>query len=305
MSDQKTGQGPCAAYPRINILGVGIHSIRMIDAINVMACWIENRVKTQVVVCPVYTIMLSQQDAELHQILDSAGLVTPDGMPLVLLGKLMGYSEIERVYGPDLMLAFCERASKSGYTSFLYGGAEGVAEQLASRLIKQQPGLRIVGVYSPPYRDLSDTEAAEVQSMINAANPDIVWVGLGTPRQDKWIAGNREYINAPIMIGIGAAFDFISGRISQAPRWMQRGGLEWLFRLSMEPRRLWRRYLVYNPLFLINIVLQLLGLRRDGLRNPIKKESDQPGRGQNHTEGEVAGNIPDLGSRDNRRGQGE
>lgn len=280
MSDARKGQEPCASHPRMNILGVGVHAIRMVDAVNTLACWIENRVKTQVVVCPVYTVMLCQEDAELHHILDAAGLVTADGMPLVFVGRLMGYRNIERVYGPDLMQAFCQHASKKGYTSFLYGGAQGVAENLASRLTEQYPGLRIVGTYSPPYRELTGRETAEIADMINTANPDVVWVGLGTPKQDKWIAGSREHINAPVMIGVGAAFDFLGERVLQAPRWMQRSGLEWLFRLIVEPRRLWRRYLVYNPLFIINIILQLIGLRRDHLSSPAHEESHRSDLGQ-------------------------
>jgi N-acetylglucosaminyldiphosphoundecaprenol N-acetyl-beta-D-mannosaminyltransferase len=246
----------------------------MDDAIRTMACWIENRARAQVVVCTVYTIMMSQQDPDLHRIADEAGLVTPDGMPLVILGKLMGFPQIKRVYGPDLMLAFSEYMSRTGYTAFLYGGAEGVPEQVATKLVSRYPGLKIVGTYSPPYRDLTPEEATAVQDRINEANPDIVWVGLGSPKQDKWIAHNREHINAPIMIGVGAAFDFISERIPQAPRWIQRISLEWLFRLLTEPRRLWRRYLVYNTLFVVNIILQLLRLRRDRLKAPVSNVPD-------------------------------
>jgi N-acetylglucosaminyldiphosphoundecaprenol N-acetyl-beta-D-mannosaminyltransferase len=277
MSDEYPIPDACLPRSRMNILGVGVHTIRMADAVDAMACWIENRTKTQVVVCPIYTLMLCQHDAELHHILDLAHLVTPDGMPLVFLGRLMGHRPIERVYGPDLLLAFSQRAAQAGYRYFLYGGAEGVADRVASFLLRQYPGLRIAGTYSPPYRELSDAETAKVQQLINAARPDVIWVGLGSPKQDKWIARNRSGMSAPIMIGVGAAFDLIGGRIAQAPRWMQRSGLEWLFRLMTEPRRLWRRYLIYNPLFLIQISLQLLGLRRIPLRGSgSADESSQP-----------------------------
>jgi len=257
MSDQ-----PCPTYPRMNILGVGVHAIRMADALEILSCWIEQRVKAQVVVCPVYTVMLGREDAELGRIIASAGLVTPDGMPLVFVGHLMGYRDVERVYGPDLMQAFCQRAAQAGYRSFLYGGAPGVAEQLAAVLTQRYPGLNIVGTYSPPFRELTPQETAEIRAQINAAQPDVVWVGLGTPKQDKWIAANQPHLDAPVLIGVGAAFDFLGSRVRQAPRWVQRSGLEWLFRLATEPRRLWRRYLVYNPLFIAGILMQLLGLRR-------------------------------------------
>jgi N-acetylglucosaminyldiphosphoundecaprenol N-acetyl-beta-D-mannosaminyltransferase len=272
MNHQPEAHGPCASYPRMNILGVGVHAIRMADALDCLACWIENRVKAQAVVCPVYTVMLGREDPELGRIIAAAGLVTPDGMPLVFVGRLMGYRNIERVYGPDLMQAFCERASRMGYRSFLYGGAPGVADQLAASLTGRYPGLRIVGTYSPPFRDLTPDETVEVRGLINAAEPDVVWVGLGTPKQDKWIADNQEQINAPVMIGVGAAFDFLGNRVRQAPRWIQRSGMEWLFRLAMEPRRLWRRYLIYNPLFVAGILMQLLGLRRYDLGDTQRPE---------------------------------
>lgn len=262
MTDADHNQLPCQSFPRFNILGIGIHAITMADAVETLTCWIESRVRAQVVVCPVYTVMLCQQDEALHHVLDHAGLVTPDGMPLVLLGRLLGRPQVERVYGPDLMLAFCDHAARSGYRHFFYGGAQGVAEQLAATLTARFPGLQVAGTYSPPFRDLTTEESAEVRRIINDAKPDVVWVGLGSPKQDLWIASNREEIEAPVMIGVGAAFDFITGRVPQAPRWMQRSSLEWLFRLVTEPRRLWRRYLIFNPLFVLLVVLQLLGLRR-------------------------------------------
>jgi N-acetylglucosaminyldiphosphoundecaprenol N-acetyl-beta-D-mannosaminyltransferase len=186
-------------------------------------------------------------------------------MPLVWLSRLQGFHHVERVYGPDLMLALCERLAAKGYRHFFYGGAEGVPEQLASVLQKRFPGLQVAGTFSPPFRSLTADEDDRIVQMINAAAPDIVWVGLSTPKQERWMAGHRERLTAPVLIGVGAAFDFLTGRKPQAPRWMQRAGLEWLFRLLTEPRRLWRRYLINNPLFVALVVLQALGVRRYGL----------------------------------------
>ncbi len=253
---------PCARPARVNILGVGVSAVNMAQALEQIACWIDHRVRTYVVVCPVYTVMQCHEKPDLRRLVNRAGMVTPDGMPLVFLCRRLGHPTVSRVYGPDLLLAFSEMATRRGYTSFYYGGAEGVATRLAEVMTARFPGLRVVGTYSPPYRDLTPEEDATVVEQINAAAPDVVWVGLGSPKQDYWMAAHRDRLEAPVLIGVGAAFDFLTGRVRQAPRWMQRNGLEWLFRLATEPRRLWRRYLIYNPLFVFYMTLQLLGLRR-------------------------------------------
>ncbi|HEC66313.1 MAG TPA: glycosyltransferase [bacterium] len=247
---------------KINILGVGISAIRMADAISKMEEWIEKNERHYVCVCPVSTIMECQKDERLHDIVNSAGLATPDGMPLVWLSKLNGFPYTERVYGPDLMLAFCKVAEEKGYSNFFYGGANGVPEKLARNLRKRFPRLKVAGTYSPPFRPLTQEEDQIVIEMINKAFPEVVWVGISTPKQDKWMAEHIGKINAPVMVGVGAAFNFFSGEVRQAPRWMQRSGLEWLFRLSQEPARLWYRYLVYNPLFVLNLLLQWSRLRK-------------------------------------------
>jgi N-acetylglucosaminyldiphosphoundecaprenol N-acetyl-beta-D-mannosaminyltransferase len=251
--------------PRANILGVGVSALNMAMALEIIEGWIERREPHYVCVTGVHGVMESQRDGELRRIHNRAGLVTPDGMPLVWLSRLQGFHHVERVYGPDLMLALCERSVAKGYRHFFYGGAEGVPEQLASVLQKRFPGLQVAGTFSPPFRSLTADEDDRIVQMINAAAPDIVWVGLSTPKQERWMAGHRERLTAPVLIGVGAAFDFLTGRKPQAPRWMQRAGLEWLFRLLTEPRRLWRRYLINNPLFVALVVLQALGVRRYGL----------------------------------------
>jgi N-acetylglucosaminyldiphosphoundecaprenol N-acetyl-beta-D-mannosaminyltransferase len=209
--------------------------------------------------------MASQADSELRGIHNLAGLVTPDGMPLVWIGRLQGHRQMDRVYGPDLMLALCERSVPRGYRNYFYGGAASVPEQLAEGLQSRFPGLQVSGTYSPPFRPLTPDEDADVVTKINAAQSDIVWVGLGTPKQERWMAAHVGRIDAPVLLGVGAAFDFHTGRLPQAPNWMRRSGLEWCFRLLTEPKRLWRRYLSNNPRFVALVLLQGLGLRHYSL----------------------------------------
>ena len=248
--------------PRINILGVGINAITMEDTLAHISAWIDNAEKHYVSVCVVHTVMECQKNAAMRQAVNSASIATPDGMPLVWLGKMKSNQPVERVYGPDLMLELCKLSAQRGYTQYFYGGAEGVPEDLSQTLQRKYPGLKVVGAYSPPFRPLTEVENKQIVEQINQANPDIIWVGLGTPKQDLWMASHRKLLTAPVIIAVGAAFDFHTGRISQAPSWMQRIGLEWLYRLIQEPKRLWYRYLVYNPLFILNVVAQSLGIRR-------------------------------------------
>lgn len=247
---------------RANILGVRVSAINMKQALKILDDWITRRRQRYVCITGVHGVIESQQDKGLRQIHNAAGLVTPDGMPLVWLSRIQGFSHVERVYGPDLMLALCEQSILKGYKHFLYGGAEGVPEKLESNLRQRFPGLQIVGTYSPPFRVLTHEEDEEIVRMINETDPDIVWVGLSTPKQERWMAAHVGRLTAPVLIGVGAAFDFHAGLKRQAPRWMQRNGLEWLFRLITEPKRLWRRYLINNPLFIVLVLRQLLGLRR-------------------------------------------
>jgi N-acetylglucosaminyldiphosphoundecaprenol N-acetyl-beta-D-mannosaminyltransferase len=245
--------------PRANILGVEVSATTMEITLRTIEAWIARHESHYVCVTGVHGVMESWRDEELRHIHNTAGLVTADGMPLVWLGRLMGFRQMERVYGPDLMLMVCERSAKQGYCQFFYGGTPGVAEKLASRLQSRFPGLQVAGVYSPPFRALTPEEDEAVIERINAAQPDIVWVGLSTPKQERWMSEHWGRLNAPVLIGVGAAFDFHAGFKRQAPHWMQQSGLEWLFRLAMEPRRLWRRYLINNPWFLWLVLLQALG----------------------------------------------
>lgn len=245
---------------RVNILGVGVSAVNMSIALQTIHEWIERREPHYVCVTGVHGLIESQHDDALYKIHNAAGMVTPDGMPLVWISRLQGYRQVARVYGPDLMLAVCAQ-NTSKYRHYFYGGGEGVAEQLKERLIQKFPLMNIVGTYCPPFRTILPEEDAKIIEQINQTKPDIVWVGLSTPKQERWMAAHVGQIKGATLIGVGAAFDFLSGTKKQAPRWIQRSGFEWLFRLLSEPRRLGRRYLVNNPLFILLIAAQLLGIK--------------------------------------------
>jgi len=245
-----------------NILGVGVSPVNMESAIELISGWIENNKNNYVTVTGVHGVIESWRDKEICEIHNNAGLVVPDGMPLVWISQLKGQENVSRVYGPELMLRLCEHSLEEGYRHYLYGGAEGVPELLKEELIKIYPGLEVVGTYSPPFRPLTEDEDRDVIKMINEDRPDILWIGLSTPKQEKWMAEHLGKINTPVMIGVGAAFDFNAGLKKQAPGWMQKAGLEWLFRLLSEPGRLWKRYLINNPLFILLIMLQFLGIKK-------------------------------------------
>jgi N-acetylglucosaminyldiphosphoundecaprenol N-acetyl-beta-D-mannosaminyltransferase len=256
------GSGTRSETPRVNVLGVGVSALDLGQAVSIIEGWIERGERHYTCVTGVHGVMESQRDEALRRIHNAAGLVTPDGMPLVWLCRLQGTGQVERVYGPDLLLACCARTAATGRRHFFYGGAPGVPDELAARLRERFPGLVVAGAYSPPYRPLADLEDEEIVRRINDAAPDIVWVGLSTPKQERWMHDHLGRVTAPALVGVGAAFDFVSGRKPQAPRWMQRSGLEWTFRLACEPRRLWRRYLLNNPVFVWKVMLQQVGARR-------------------------------------------
>ncbi len=265
-STTSSARGEAATPPRCSVLGVGISSVSMRLAVETIRDWIRNRQREYVTVTGVHGVMESQDDPALKRIHNEAGMVTPDGMPMVWLNKLAGNHEVTRVYGPDLMLSVCWESSLHGWRHYFYGGGDGVADLLVSRLRDRFPTLDIAGTYCPPFRTLTDDEERDVAERINAARPDIVWVGLSTPKQERWMHAFRGRLEAPVLIGVGAAFDFHAGLKKQAPPWMQRSGLEWLFRLVTEPRRLWKRYLTNNPRFAWYLMLERLGWRDFGDR---------------------------------------
>lgn len=246
-----------APRKRVNVLGVGIDAVDTPAAIQRILDRLTSAVTGYVCVTGVHGIMEACRDPRMRTILNESSLTTPDGMPSVWVGRLQGYA-IRRVYGPDLMIALCSAGVAHGLRHYFYGGTPGVAETLRQRLCERIPGLQVVGTYTPPFRPLDAAEADELMRELAAVRADVVWVGLSTPKQERFMAGFHHRLARGIMIGVGAAFDIHAGRTLQAPRWMQRSGLEWLFRLLTEPRRLWKRYLVNNPLFIVRLLEQLL-----------------------------------------------
>ena len=245
------------------VLGVRVDAVQIPDVVGIMERWIVARDGCHyIAVTGMHGVTEAQHDPAFKAVLNSADLVVPDGMPLVWLGRSSGYRLRRRVYGPELMLAFCERAAHKGYRHFFYGGAEGVPDALAEKLRTTFPGLQVAGTISPPFRALAPDENRELVDLINRARPDVLWVGLSTPKQERWMHANRGALRVPAVVGVGAAFDLNSGRAKQAPVWMRENGLEWSFRLMQEPRRLWRRYLVYGSEFALLAVLEKLGLKR-------------------------------------------
>ena len=247
--------------PVFTVLGLQIHALSPSEVVAVVQRWMSTGRREYICLANVHAVMERLYDPSLVAVYGNAALCLPDGVPLVWLGRRAG-TPARRVYGPDLMLLLCDRAAALGWGVFFYGGEAAVPELLARTLKAQFPRLRVVGTESPPFRPLTQAEDDDVVRRINASGADVVFVGLGCPRQERWTAEHRSRLHASLLLGVGAAFDFHAGRIPQAPRWMMSAGLEWLFRLSREPRRLWYRYLVYNPLFLWHVLLQELGLRQ-------------------------------------------
>jgi N-acetylglucosaminyldiphosphoundecaprenol N-acetyl-beta-D-mannosaminyltransferase len=247
-----------------------VSAIDLDSALAAVAQALENRTKGYVCVTGVHGVSEARADPGFRAILNRAFLNTPDGMPMVWMGRLQGFGHMRRVYGPDLMLRVCDYTRTRGFSHFFYGGAPGVAEDLKTRLEARFPGLRVAGAFSPPFRSLTGVEEAELAARVRALRPDIFWVGLSTPKQEKFMAQYWRKLEATLFFGVGAAFDFHAGRVRQAPRWMQRSGLEWSFRLGCEPRRLWKRYLKNNPLFVLRACFQLAGLKK----YPFETSSD-------------------------------
>jgi N-acetylglucosaminyldiphosphoundecaprenol N-acetyl-beta-D-mannosaminyltransferase len=240
------------------IVGLPIAMTDYTEAMDVMDGMIARRRRGYVCATAVHAVMVAQNDPEMRAALQGSTLTVPDGMPLVWAANLLGEELADRVYGPELMLRYCERSRDRGHRVFLYGGRDqGSLAQLALNLRLRFPGIKIVGGYSPPFRPLTAEEEESVARQIDAARPDVVWVGIGVPKQEKWMARMRESIEAPVLAAVGAAFDFHAGRVSMAPQWMQDRGLEWTYRIAQEPRRLLPRYLIHNPRFVAKIAAQL------------------------------------------------
>ncbi len=251
---------------RVNVLGVGISALNLDTAVAAVEQALLNKNRGYITVTGVHGVSEAQQDPKFREILNNSFLTTPDGMPMVWMGKLQGIKQMGRVYGPDLMLRVCELSERHGFRHFFYGGAPGLAEELKTKLLARFPRLQIVGTYTPPFRPLTTEEQSALARQVADCKPDAMWIGLSTPKQEKFMAENWQKLEATLFFGVGAAFDFHAGRVKQAPRWMQRAGLEWLFRLGCEPRRLWKRYLKNNPLFVLRAFGQLTGVRKYTLK---------------------------------------
>jgi N-acetylglucosaminyldiphosphoundecaprenol N-acetyl-beta-D-mannosaminyltransferase len=239
---------------RFNVLGVALHAMNLTVATEAVMEALRDRRKGYICVTGVHGVTEAQGDDAFREVLNGALLNTTDGMPLVWLGRRAVGGWVDRVYGPDLMLEIFRATQATAYRHFFYGGAPGVAEELKKRMEERFPGVTICGTYCPPFRALTAEEEAELQRRVQEARPDIIWVGLSTPKQERFMSEYLPKLETTLMFGVGAAFDFHAGRVRQAPRWMQRSGLEWFYRLCSEPRRLGRRYLVNNPLFVWRIL---------------------------------------------------
>lgn len=243
----------------ISVLEVNLSQTTYGLAARQVILWALNSECRVVFAANVHMLMEAHDSPAFKEIVNSADLATPDGMPLVWMMRLKGQKDQPRVYGPTLMLHVLEAAAREGVPVGFYGGSPEVLQALTERIQAKFPALNVVYSFSPPFRDLNMEEDFEVSQKINASGARILFVGLGCPKQEKWISAHRGKINA-VMLGVGAAFDFHAGVKSQAPAWLQKAGLEWLYRLVVEPRRLWRRYLYHNPRFVLYAVLDVLGL---------------------------------------------
>jgi N-acetylglucosaminyldiphosphoundecaprenol N-acetyl-beta-D-mannosaminyltransferase len=253
---------PTARPDTVKVLGVPLALTDYEATMDWIDATIARRESGYVIPAAVHAVMVAQEDPETREAVLGGALSVPDGQPLVWAMKLLGHRDASRVYGPELMARYCERAAATGTRMFLYGGRnQGALVQLALNLRRRYPGIKIVGGYSPPFRELDGEERMAIADEINRSRADVVWVGIGQPKQEKWMAQMHDSLDAPVLIGVGAAFDFHAGLVPQAPAWMQSLGLEWVYRLAHEPRRLWRRYARYNPLFVLGFARQFLRQR--------------------------------------------
>jgi N-acetylglucosaminyldiphosphoundecaprenol N-acetyl-beta-D-mannosaminyltransferase len=243
-----------------SVLGIGIDVLNWDAALGRLLLWGRLEESRYVCICNVHSVVTAGQDPGFERVVHEADLATPDGAPVAWLMRRMGVTGQDRINGPDLMWRYCELSNKLTYdlpSIFMYGGSEEVLSTLQKRLTAHFPNLQIAGAYSPPFRPLSSEEDEEVVKLINQSGAGVVWVSLGCPKQEFWMAAHRGRIQA-VMVGVGAAFDYHAGTIKRAPLWMQRSGLEWFHRLLSEPRRLWRRYLITNTLFIFGAAKQFI-----------------------------------------------
>lgn len=242
------------------ILGSRINALSWNDALDTLSQWAGNHESCYICICNVHSVVTARQDPRFRDVINNADMATPDGMPLAWSLRRLGFPGQQRINGPDLMWKYCAHATTEGQSIFLFGGTDTTLALLQERLRSAYPGLKIAGAYSPPFRSLSTEEEQKNVAMINDSGANVVFVSLGCPKQEIWMAEHRGRIKA-VMIGVGAAFDYHAGTVTRAPLWMQNSGLEWLYRLISEPSRLWRRYIITNTLFVAYILRQFLTAR--------------------------------------------
>jgi len=247
---------------RVDILGVKISAINMHIALEEIGNWISTQQRKYICVTPAHSIMDCLKSPELYPLFNESGMTTPDGMSVAWLLKLRGYPYVERVAGSDLMDAVMQLSVSKGWRHYFYGGKEGIPVRLAAHFRSKYPGVQIVGIYSPPFRPLTPEEDREIIRSIRQAKPDILWVGISSPKQERWMAAHVNKLDVPVLVGVGAAFDFLSGEKKRAPLWMQDLGMEWLFRFMSEPKRLYPRYRAY-PRFVVLSIIQMLQLWKE------------------------------------------
>lgn len=258
-----------SATRRANVLGVGVSAYSMDDVLAIIGSAIENGTKGYICATGVHGVMEAQKDTNLRAILNASLVNVPDGRPTVWVGRLQGLSRMTQVTGPNLMLRVCEVSLKKGYTHFFYGGNVGVAEELRDCMTRKFPGLKVLGTYTPPFRPLSAAEEAELSELVSRSKPDILWVGLSTPKQERFAAEYLHKLDTTLMFAVGAAFDIHSGRIQESPMWLKAIGMQWFHRLCQEPRRLWKRYLFNNSRFVARILMQFFHLMNYDLNSPF------------------------------------
>lgn len=259
-----------AGEPRANLLGVGISAISMTDAIYYTDRLLQSDAQGYVCVTGVHGVMEAQTDERFRSILNASFLTTPDGMPTVWVGHWQGHDKMARVSGPEYMLEMCRLSVERGYANYLYGGKPGVAEELRDSLLARFPGLKIVGTYTPPFGSLSKDQEADLEQQLNKVRPDILWCGISTPKQERFMSQYCGKFPVKLMVGVGAAFDVHSGRSKDAPDWVKNAGMHWFLRMLRDPRRLAGRYLKNNPRFIYLMCLQLTGLRRYFIMKPAR-----------------------------------
>lgn len=249
------------SHAHANVLGVAVSAINMESAVDLATRWIDAGEPGYVCLSGVHGVMEARADDAFRLILNRSAINAPDGMPMTWVGRLQGFHDMDRVFGPDFMMAMCRISVRRGYRHFLYGGQPGVVETLRENLRTMIPGIQVAGVFTPPFRNLTAEEEREVIAQVRRARPQILWVGLGTPKQERFMAQYLYGLQVPLLAGVGAAFDYHTGRIRDCPAWIKRAGLQWVHRTMQDPGRLWARYLRSNPAFLWHIASQIAGIR--------------------------------------------